>query len=437
MAYMKLSVFGAIKNKFFGGGEKKSFAGTPHGFYIPTGSSSINVGINSEFRSYAEAYISNVIAYHCINRISEAVKSLPIKVSFNGSTDSREAIEFSEQLFKGDANSGGLRQVLEYSSSTSLIAGEVYVTAETFDSTGRLDFVKHLPNQHIQKVTNVNEEIAYLDFTKGVNTVRYDRDDEGFFDLVIMQTYNPFSCFKGLSPIIPIEDSINQYNAGSAWNKELLENGSKPAAIMNLNPDDSEENGTVEPMTPEDLKKMEDNLNKKLQSKKGGVAVIDIPGTLNSLGLSPIDMDFIEGIKQRSTEICLAFNFPPFLLGFEGSTFNNQAEAKQAFYEEPVLNFAIPFLEKLSQYLSRKMQKQIEITVEIDAIPALAPRREERKKSIREDYKSGITSLNETRDLLGFEDVDGGDDIFVDPNMIPVDSAADIARELSALASGS
>ena len=104
------------------------------------------------------------------------------------------------------------------------------------------------------------------------------------------------------------------------------------------------------------------------------------------------------------------------MLGLESTTFNNAAEAKLELYENSAIPKAQEMYDAISAYYSRKLDMDIEFKVDIKSIIALAPRFKEIRAEAREDFKSGIISQNEAREEQGREEIDGGDDIFVDQN---------------------
>ena len=119
------------------------------------------------------------------------------------------------------------------------------------------------------------------------------------------------------------------------------------------------------------------------------------------------EMDFIEGIVQRAIDICNALDYPPYLLGFTGATFSNQDEANIALYR----NSAIPKFNRLfsakASFLSRKYDIDFEIIPDLEKIPAMASVFERMNKTLIEQYKCNILTLNEIRKKLNHTEMTG------------------------------
>jgi HK97 family phage portal protein len=140
-----------------------------------------------------------------------------------------------------------------------------------------------------------------------------------------------------------------------------------------------------------------------------------------SMGMSPTDMDWLNGKNSTARDICLAFGFPPHLLGMsEGSTFNNVAEAKMALYEETVIPLCQSMLSDLSNFFSEHSGKKIEVVADLDGVSALAPRREMARNNARQDLNAGIITINEAREEIGYDPVTGGDEIMVPSSKLPL-----------------
>jgi len=94
------------------------------------------------------------------------------------------------------------------------------------------------------------------------------------------------------------------------------------------------------------------------------------------MGLSPKDL-FIEGKNLSSREIAQAFGVPPMLVGVPGdSTFSNYREARFHLWEDTILPLLDMITHELNTWLTPRFGHNLTLTYNMDAVPALATRRE-------------------------------------------------------------
>jgi len=371
-----------------------------------------NIIYSNNYRTLAKkGYAQNVIAYHCINRIATSAQNIPVELYIDGKL---QEIGMGDRLTKSllfnmtqpNADQSG-KQLLHEVISHRLIQGEFYVHTDTTSSGVIMDTEGYRPDR-IQKNTSGSDKIISMQYNNGSIQKTFERNEDGYFDLLFFKTFNPLSDIDGLSPISAGGMSLEQYNNANEWNKGMFDNGSKLSGILTLDSDGDD----FEAMTPEEVKALADDINKKFRSHQGGIAVMNAKGRLDTISLSPQDMDFIEGQKSKAIEICNALNYPPYLLGIAGATFNNQKEAKESLYEEAVLPIINEYYEMLSSYHTRLFDKQIQYKVNLNEISALAEKRERTLESARKHYQSKIMTLAEARSASGLEVIEFGGDIF-------------------------
>jgi HK97 family phage portal protein len=140
--------------------------------------------------------------------------------------------------------------------------------------------------------------------------------------------------------------------------------------------------------------------------------------TWQGISLSPTDLGFLEGKNSVARDIATVLGVPPNLLNLPGdNTYNNVAEAKLALYEETILPRARQIAEDFNRWLVPLFGPDLCLEIDEDEIPALAPKRAEKWNSI---MASTIHTINEKRELLGFEPFEGGDELLVPSNMLPL-----------------
>ena len=140
----------------------------------------------------------------------------------------------------------------------------------------------------------------------------------------------------------------------------------------------------------------------------GQILVMEGDVEWKELGMSPKDMDFIEGKYLSAREIAQAFGIPALLVGVPGdATFANYREARYHLWEDTIL----PLMEKIKGELNGVLSEYFDGAVlryDTDSIPALAPKRETTWAKVAE---ADFLTLNEKRRAIGYPPVPQGDDV--------------------------
>jgi len=88
-------------------------------------------------------------------------------------------------------------------------------------------------------------------------------------------------------------------------------------------------------------------------------------------------MDFQATRAAAAREIALAIGVPPMLLGIPGdNTYANYREANLALWRMTVLPLAARVAEALSRWLDGGFGEDVEVSLDLDRVPALATERE-------------------------------------------------------------
>ncbi len=369
------------------------------------------------YMNYArEAYEKNVIAFHCISSISESAADIPYIVKINGKEQEAGKIN---QLLKRPHPTMSYKEFMHLAIMYRLISGNCYMLGNRVYTGRIMDLQLLRPDRVRIDVTTYNEPVAYVYELNGKEK-RYQIEAGTYSsDVLHIKSPNPTCDLYGLSPLSSAIMAVDQHNESGAWNKKLLENSARPPGVLTL----KDKNDGAASLTDKQKADLRDEINEKFAGYRnaGKIPILTFDMEWRSMGMSPTDMDWLNGKNSTARDICLAFRYPPHLLGLpEGATFNNMGEAKLALYEEAVIPMLQSMLENLSTYLTMNMNQEIEIVPDLDQIPALTPRREILRRNAREDVTAGLITINEARLEIGYDEVEGGDDILVPAGKLPL-----------------
>ncbi len=371
-----------------------------------------------------EGYIENVIVNTCIHRTAEAMNSIPLKYFVD---DKEVDLKTSNPLIKSfiqaieDPSVDYDQQLLLESVYSGLaIKGEGYIFP-TEDAAGRVAGLKYLRPDKVSKTRSSSETVHQYEYNSGDDRLLFGRtfsviDGQrvenvpsliGRFNFILFKTYNPFSEVDGLSRLSAAGLSIDGHNGALEWNNSILKNAGKPSGMLSNMATDGVQ------LDPEQLKNLIERVNVQTTGKnRGKILVINNPMKFESFSMNAQEMDFITGIVQRATDICNALDYPPFLLGFVGSTFNNQAEAKLSLFENSAIPKTQHFYANIAKFLSRKYDVNFKIKTDVSTLDAMAPRFAEKNASIITQFEKNVIDQNEAREMLGHEPKAAGNDLF-------------------------
>lgn len=363
-----------------------------------------------------EGYIKNVIAFRAINSIGWAASAIPffVKIGGNDVDENNEVIRW----LKMPNPMQGYKDFIKVLVMHRMVSGNAYIL-KTQASTGRFELALLRPDRVEIESTSGGIPIAYKYTINGVSE-KFPIDPITLkSDVLHIKEPNPLDDLYGLSPIRAAALGICQHNESSKWNQKLLENSANPTGVMVLK---ESGNGAIPPKDKQ-LKEISDKFNSKYAGpdNAGKIPFISFDMRFEKMGMSPKDMDWINGRNTSARDIALALGYPPHLLGMaEGSTFNNVAEAKLSLYQETVIPIIQSTLEALSRFISTDRPKEIEIVPDLDSVDALAPMREKVMEQTRLDYEAGGITLNEFREARGYDPMPNGDDVLVPAGKLPL-----------------
>ncbi len=369
------------------------------------------------YRGYAhEAYEKNVVAYACINNISKAVANVPI-IIMDGENEITAGKIFD--LINRPNAIQSYKAFMRLAVMYRLISGNTYIHNMRV-YTGRIMGMELLRPDRVQILTNKENEPYCYQYNIAGECYKYEIDPvTGLSDVLHIKEPHPLDDLYGMSPISAAIMSIEQHNASTEWNKNLLDNSAKPPGILKI-----VNRGDGAP--PPDQKTLDDitkRLNEKYTGAKnaGKLPVLGFDLDWVSMGMSPTDMDWLNGKNSSARDVCLALGYPAYLLGLpEGATYNNVTEAKLGLYEDTIIPLCESMFAEISHYINLQMGINIKIVPDLDKVMALMPRRETARANARLDLAGGVITTNEARAENNYDPVDGGDEILVPAGKLPL-----------------
>lgn len=354
-----------------------------------------------DYRSLAEeSYGKNAIAFRCVRMIAESAASVPWKL-FDGDRHLTEHPLLS--LLERPNTAQGPVEWLESWYGYQQVAGNAYM--EAVEVSGKLRELYVLRPDRMKVVPGPQGWPEAYEYSVQGRTVTFDRRPDGaFMPILHMKLFHPINDHYGMSPIEAAAIAIDIHNAGSAWNKALLDNGARPSGALVYKGVEGHGN-----LSADQFARLKSELEDNYQGARNAGRPLLLEGGLEwkQMAFSPADMDFIEAKHVAAREIALAFGVPPMLLGIPGdNTYANYREANLVFWRQTILPLVGKTARAISHWLEPHFGDRLRLWYDADQVSALNP---EREHVWRRLSNVPFLTINEKRVRVGLNPIDGGD----------------------------
>ncbi len=265
-----------------------------------------------------------------------------------------------------------------------------------------------IPSQYMTPIpgTSLRDFIKGYEYERGrvKQTLRVE-------DVIPFSFPNPLNPYKGMSCVRGVADAIYVNSKINEYVEAMFENKARPGGVFTA------EYGMSQ---PEFDRASEELAAKYAGARKAGKNMIVPPGLkFDRDFVTPDEMAYIEGKKITREEICIAFGVPISILV---STDVNRANA-DAGDNSHAKRGVLPRLRKIEEKINERLLPEFD--------PKLFcafdnPVQDDRTIVLAENTQyvgAGIRSRNAVRAELGEEPVEGGDELLVPYNLIPLSQA--------------
>ena len=370
-----------------------------------------------------EGYMQNAVAYRCVNEISNAASRVKINL-FRGDQeiDSHPLLD----LLNNPSPNFGQVEFFQAVYAYLLISGNSYILQNGPDTGEPQELYPLRPDRiRIQpaQMGNLPSAYNYMLGGKIVESYQVDRKT-GQSKVKHIKLFNPLDDYYGLSPIMAASMDIDQHNLSNKHNVALLQNGARPSGAVVFKPKD-ETGGDVQ-LTDSQRNQILSDLNQRFQGPNNAGRPLLLEGDFDwkSMGMSPKDMDFTSLKNFSARDIALVYGVPSQLVGVPDSqTYSNLAEARLALYTETVLPLMDRIQSDMNEWLTPQFGDDLKLHYDIDSIPAMAEQRRRVFESVTSGVQNGILTRNEAREQLGYDTMDGADELLVSATLMPLTQA--------------
>src|SRR6185369_13130850 len=133
------------------------------------------------------------------------------------------------------------------------------------------------------------------------------------------------------------------------------------------------------------------------------------------------DADFTEQFKLTREQILSAFGVPPALVGvFEYANYANSEQQIQIYWQNTIIPDLTIIEEDLTELVLPRFGDRLVARFDKDQIPAVQERMFGKADQLSKLVQGGIVSPNTARAELGLPRFQGGDQVFIGVNLVPI-----------------
>lgn len=358
-------------------------------------------------RNYAsfakEAYTENAIAFRCVKLIASAAASAPWILTGPRGKEYDQKHPLLQLLRRPGPMIGGA-DLFEALFAYLLLEGNGYLEAVgPSDNAPPKELWAPRPDRMKVIPSRFGTPMGYEYEANGL-TKKWEVDPvTGRGPILHIREFHPLNDWYGMSRVEPAAFGIDRHNAASAHNKALLDNGGRPSGALVFEPV-KRQDGSMVTAPDTAIKQAEEDLKKHhIGVRKAGKPMV-FGGLVKwlEMGTTPKDMDFNESMLAAGRDICSSFGVPHILVIPGQSTYNNVREAKLELWEDSVLPLLDKVVDHLDNWLSPQYGDGMRLGVDLDAIPALEPRRESKRKTVLEQFDKNLLTADEAREAMQY-----------------------------------
>lgn len=216
-----------------------------------------------------------------------------------------------------------------------------------------------------------------------------------------------FDGIRGLSPIRYFaREAIGQAQATQKHTSNFFKNGANLGSALQ-----TDQNIPMERQN-EILKNFKENFVGVENSKKVALLVDGLK--YNMITISNEDAQLIETMKFQVTDIARIFGVPPHMIGdLEKATFSNIEQQSISFVQTSIL----PWVKRIEQELNTKLFAKQKYFARFNLDGLLRGDFATRMQGYSTALNAGMFTINEVREIEGFNRIEGGDTLRVPLNM--------------------
>jgi HK97 family phage portal protein len=385
--------------RFFGGAGNTRIPGDQSG--LPTTGAMVNQSVTFDTAMQISA------VWSCVRLISETIASLPLNFYTvkDGARSLDNGSDIARVFLKRPNRYQSRVEFFESMTMQLVVDGNAYCTISR-DSQGRVIGILPLMSAQMQVVLDANGGLIYTyNDGKGISAL----SEDSVWHVKLMG-----NGVVGLSPLAHARNAIGIAMANEKRVANQANNGFKPAGVLMID----------KLLKPEQREQIRAQFADLSVGDGDPLRVLEAGMKYQQISMNPKDVQLLESRRFQLEDICRFFGVPSILVNDMSGTSvlgSGIHQVVQGFYKLTLR----PYLERYEASIKRKFipAEEFDSTdVEFDFRALLRGDDEARFKTYGEGVRGGIITPNEARSQEGLRPMDGGDKLYMQQQMMPIDA---------------
>jgi len=256
------------------------------------------------------------------------------------------------------------------------------------------------------KFGNQDGMIDYYEYQKtSYNSIRLEPEE------IIRILYpDPARYYRGKGTLEALKSTVDTDNFAEEWNKNFFYNSARPDFVLQTDAN----------LKDDKLKRLRlawNNFFGRSVKNAHKMAILDGGLKIEKLGMSQKDMDFIEQSKFTRDKILSVFRVPKSVLGITEDV--NRANAEASYYV--FAKYCIkPKMTRLIEQLNEFLVPVFGDNLILDFDDPVPEDFTQKLAMYQNALANGWMTVNEIRDIEGYEDLEGGDVAYMPMGKVPL-----------------
>tara|TARA_R110001606_G_scaffold214928_3_gene362823 strand:- start:155 stop:1429 length:1275 start_codon:yes stop_codon:yes gene_type:complete len=158
--------------------------------------------------------------------------------------------------------------------------------------------------------------------------------------------------------------------------------------------------------------------------------VVQNESDVKQVGQSLTDQDWIAARRFTINQVAQMYGVPPqYLYNLENSTQEQTSEMSRAYVDTCLGSYLSSIQSEIGFKLLPGRESGRRFRVWFDTSPLVRGTFSEQVNAIQVAIQSGIMTRNEARTMMGYTPLEGGDEVLIGPNMLPVEQNQEQAND--------
>lgn len=222
--------------------------------------------------------------------------------------------------------------------------------------------------------------------------------------------------YTGYSPLYSLAYEIGISQGSKGFLRNFFDNGGTSTSVLKY------KRGQI---NEEQLKELKKSFANSQLKNNSGLVAIDDTMDFERLQIPTEVLNFLNSYKFSTNQVAKAFGLPVSKLGIE--TVNTSITQANLEYLQSTLD---PIFKMMIDEMQIKIfnESGVDYDLEFDTSRLVDIDPELKLERVTTLFSKGSITLNESRKPFGYEPIEGGDDVFIDLNRIPLGSLDEYQR---------